>query len=85
MYMYMYVCIHFSSASALWNKSIGIFSLRYPYFISDYANTVFFFLLLILEGMLYSGSLYLALNMEYSIPGCRRVVHGDLSLARLEH
>lgn len=35
--------------------------------------------------MLYSGSLYLALNMEYSIPGCRRVVHGELSLARLEH
>lgn len=24
MYMYMYVCIHFSSASALWNKSIGL-------------------------------------------------------------
>lgn len=47
--------------------------------------TVFFFLLSILEGMLYSGSLYLALNMEYSIPGCRRVVHGDLSPARLEH
>lgn len=43
------------------------------------------FLLSILEGMLYSGSLYLALNMEYSIPGCLRVVHGELSLARLEH
>lgn len=80
----MYVCIHLSSVSTLWNKSIGLFSLRYPYFISDNADTVFS-LLSILEGMLYSGSLYLALNMEYSIPGCRRVVHGDVSLARLEH
>lgn len=44
-----------------------------------------FFLLSILEEMPYSGSLYLALNMESSIPGCRRVVHGELSLARLEH
>lgn len=60
------------------------FLLRYPYFISNYANTVFY-LLSILEGMLHSGSLYLALDMEYSIPGCRRVVHGDVSLARLEH
>lgn len=80
----MYVCIHFPSASALWNKSVGLFNLgTLPYFISNYANTVFS-LLSILEGMLYSGSLYLALNMEY-LPGCRRVVHGELSLARLEH
>lgn len=85
MYIYVYVCIHFSSASALWNKSIG---LLYSGTLALSLTTLiqcFFFLLSILEGMLYSGSLYLALNMEYSIPGCRRVVHGELSLARLEH
>lgn len=39
MYIYMYVCIHFSSASALWsNRS---FLLGYPCFISDYANTLY--------------------------------------------
>lgn len=35
-----------------------------------------FFLLSILEGMLYSGSLYLALDMEYSIPGFHLIVFG---------
>lgn len=35
----MYVCIHFSSASALWNKRS--FLLGYLYFIFTYANTVF--------------------------------------------
>lgn len=39
----MYVGIHFPSASALWNKSIGLFNLgTLPYFISTYAYTVFF-------------------------------------------
>lgn len=86
-YVYVYVCRYvFTSRRLVHCGATGLFySGTLPYFISNFANTVFFFCSFDLGGKLYSGSLYRALDMEYSIPGCRRVVHGELSLARLEH
>lgn len=78
----MYVGIHFSSASALWsNRS---FLLGYPYFISNYAYTVFF-LFPFDTGLFcdfFGGN---AMSNTRFPSYCLRVVHGDLSLARLEH